>query len=73
MDALVIPKVPGGVGVILEFKKVDEEREVEAALTEALRQIATNRYAVKLTEAEAGTVRGYAVVSWGKKVRIRAR
>ena len=72
VDALVIPKSPGGVGVILEFKKVDEEREIEAALAEALRQISVNRYAVKLTEARAGTIRGYAVVCCGKRVRVRA-
>ena len=72
VDALVIPKVPGGTGVILEFKKVDEERDIDAALTEALRQIGENRYAVKLTEADAGTIRRYGVVSWGKKVRVRA-
>ena len=72
VDALVIPKAPGGTGAILEFKKVDEERDVEAALTEALRQIGENRYAVKLTEADAGTIRRYGVVSCGKRVRVRA-
>ena len=72
VDALVIPKVPGGTAVILEFKKVDEERDIDAALLEAVRQIGENRYAVKLTEAEAGVIRGYGVVCWGKRVRVRA-
>jgi hypothetical protein len=31
-------------------------------LTEALRQIGENRYTIKLTEAEAGVIRGYGVV-----------
>lgn len=72
VDALVIPKVPGGVGVVLEFKTVGEERAMESALDEALLQIARNRYVTRLTEAEAGTIRGYGVVCWGQRVRVRA-
>jgi hypothetical protein len=70
-DALVIPRVPGGVGVVLEFKKVATVGEIQGALTEALEQIEGQRYTARLVEAEAGIIRGYGVVFCGKQVAVR--
>lgn len=71
-DVLVIPRQAGGTGVVLEFKKVEKEKEMAAALLDALAQVEENRYRARLVEAQAGTIRVYGVVFCGKKVRVRA-
>jgi len=71
-DVLVIPRAPGGVGVVLEFKRLRRGETPEMALEAALRQIEERRYAARLEDAGAIAVRTYAVVFDGKQVRVRA-
>jgi hypothetical protein len=70
-DVLVIPRIPGGIGVVLEFKKVGKVGDIKGALKEAVEQIESQRYAARLVEAEAGIIRGYGVVFCGKRVAVR--
>ena len=70
-DVMVIPKVPGGTGVVLELKRLRPAREtVESALASALAQVKDRKYADEVRSRGAGIVREYGIVFDGKKVVV---
>lgn len=71
-DVLVIPRARGGVGVVLEFKRVDDEADTAVALEAALRQISERRYVTGVLDGGAGVVRSYAIVATQKRVVVQA-
>jgi stage V sporulation protein SpoVS len=67
---LIAPRVPGGEGVILEFKQAEGPGEVEGALEAALAQIRDRRYVAELQAAGAGSVVSWAIAFDGKRVHV---
>ncbi|MCX4245058.1 AAA family ATPase [Paraliomyxa miuraensis] len=73
-DVLIIPRRPGQPGVVLELKRVLEDRgeSPDAALASALQQIEARDYAAELRAAGAEPVRKVAIAFAGKRVWVRA-
>jgi hypothetical protein len=76
-DVQIRPRVPGQPGVILELKVARAAEKspgshLEAALDEALAQLAENDYAAELRAAGADPVHAFAVAFDGKQVRVRS-
>ncbi len=72
-DVMVLPKVAGQPGVILELKRADSEagETVEKAFMAALRQIRERDYAAELRERGAAPIHQMAAVFEGKRVFVR--
>ena len=72
-DVMVLPKVAGQPGVVLELKQVDTEagETREKAFTAALRQIRERDYAAELRERGAMPIHQMAAVFEGKRVFVR--
>ena len=69
----VSPRVPGQPGVVLELKVARPgEKSLDAALGEALAQLAGNDYGAELRAAGAAPVHALAVAFDGKEVRVRS-
>ena len=71
-DVVVRPRQPGRPGVILEFKRIDEGQDVDAALDAALHQLHDRDYAASL-RGVASPLREVAVVFEGKRPHVRFR
>ncbi len=73
-DVMVLPKVAGQPGVVLELKRVDTEagESTEQAFAAALRQIRERDYAAELRERGAAPIHEMAAVFEGKRVLVRA-
>jgi hypothetical protein len=76
-DVQIRPRVPGQPGVILELKVARAAEKspgshLDAALDEALVQLAENDYAAELRAAGAHPVHALAVAFDGKQVRVRS-
>jgi hypothetical protein len=72
-DVMIIPRVPGQPGVVLELKVARAgEKTLDAALEEGLAQIAKNDYAAELRATGADPVHALAVAFDGKQVRVRS-
>jgi len=71
---MVIPRIKGEPGVVLELKRVDTEagETVEKALRAALRQIRDRDYAAELRERGATPIHEMAAVFDGKRAHVRA-
>ncbi len=71
-DVMILPKVAGQPGVVMELKTVDKQRrETPAkAMAAALRQLRTRAYAAELRAAGAGPVWEIGVVFDGKQVKV---
>jgi hypothetical protein len=72
-DVMVVPRVPGRAGVVLELKSLAEGEAPERALEGALRQIRERDYAAELRARGAAPVREIAVVFDGKRVVVGGR
>ncbi len=72
-DIMILPKIAGQPGVVLELKRVDTEagETTENAFTAALRQIRERDYAAELRERGAAPVHQMAAVFEGKRVFVR--
>ena len=76
-DVMIRPRVPGQPGVVLELKVARGGDKaagsvLEAALDEALAQLAENDYAAELRAAGAHPIHALAVAFDGKQVRVRS-
>jgi hypothetical protein len=76
-DVLIRPRVPGQPGVVLELEVARGSEKspgvhLDAALDEALAQMAENDYAAELRAAGAHPVHALAVAFDGKQVRVRS-
>lgn len=73
-DVLIVPSQPGRPGVVLELKRVLEDRgeSPDQALAAALQQIEERDYAAELRAAGADPVRTVAIAFAGKRVWVRA-
>jgi hypothetical protein len=76
-DVTIRPRVPGQPGVILELKvarggEKSPGSHLDAALEDALAQLAENDYAAELRAAGADPVHAFAVAFDGKQVRVRS-
>ena len=71
-DVMVIPKAPGGMGVVLELKRLRAKRgeTVDAALESALAQVKHRKYADEVRGRGAAVVREYGIVFDGKQVWV---
>ncbi len=72
-DVMVLPKLAGQPGVVLELKRVATEagETTEQALAAALRQIRERDYATELRERGATPIHELAAVFDGKRVSVR--
>jgi hypothetical protein len=71
-DVLIIPRQSGGIGVVLEFKRMESVADLARGTEVALEQVEAERYPVKLVEAGAGVIRVYGIAFCGKKLKIKA-
>jgi len=71
-DVMVLPRVAGGPGVVLELKVADTEggETVEQALEAALRQLREREYARELRERGADPIHELAAVFDGKRAHV---
>ena len=72
-DVMVLPKVAGKPGVVLELKRVDTDAgETPAqAMTAALAQVRARDYAAELRERGAAPIHQMAAVFDGKRAYVR--
>ncbi|AOR24738.1 AAA family ATPase [Clostridium taeniosporum] len=71
-DVMLIPKDNSKLGIIMEFKKIDDfmNKSIEKGIEEALNQIEENKYEAELKERNINHVLKLAVVFKGKKVKV---
>jgi hypothetical protein len=69
-DIIFIPKDNSRQGIIIEFKRIDEDDSVEEVLDNALRQIEKKRYDVELKAANNHNIIKLAVGFTGKAVYV---
>ncbi len=69
-DVLIIPRKPGGPGVVLELKVLKASDSMEEALKAALEQVRVKQYATELRAAGAEPVVELAAVFDRKRVRV---
>ena len=75
-DILMIPKTPDyPLGYVIEFKALDAEADIDAAVAAAFEQIEAKAYAARLLEAGVASenIRKLAIVVRGKDVRVAWR
>nr|VFK22014.1 MAG: PD-(D/E)XK nuclease superfamily protein [Candidatus Kentron sp. MB]VFK27623.1 MAG: PD-(D/E)XK nuclease superfamily protein [Candidatus Kentron sp. MB]VFK74363.1 MAG: PD-(D/E)XK nuclease superfamily protein [Candidatus Kentron sp. MB] len=81
-DILMLPKEPGGRGIVMEFKRITEAGDMETQLTEALAQIQEKQYATTLRDEgrdvegsgarEGDNILALGIVFDGKRLEVRA-
>ncbi len=71
-DVMVIPKDISKLGIIIEFKKINElsKETIDAATQEALKQIKENKYEQELTSKGIENIIKLAIVFKGKEINI---
>ena len=74
-DVMLIPKDKNGLGIIMEFKKIDayDKIDLEKAVTLALKQIEDKRYAQDLLDAGVTNILYLGLAFEGKNVLIRSK
>ena len=70
-DLALIPKDNRQYGVILEFKRADNEAQLEAKAMEALKQIEELAYGSEFEQRQINKVWKYGIAFCGKKVCLR--
>jgi Predicted AAA-ATPase/PD-(D/E)XK nuclease superfamily len=70
-DMLMRPKTPGQPGVVIEFKTLDEDEQIDAVLKDAAKQVRERRYATELLAAGATPVYEYVIVFDKKKTWVK--
>ncbi|ETJ16667.1 hypothetical protein Q604_UNBc4C00039G0001, partial [human gut metagenome] len=71
-DVMLIPRDSSKLGIIIEFKKIDDfmKKSIETGIQEALKQIEENKYEAELIDRGVGDILKLAIVFKGKKVKI---
>jgi len=69
-DIMLIPREPGGLGIIIEFKKPGKNETPEEAIKKAFLQIKEKKYIAELNDRNAKEKIAFAVVASGKKVWV---
>lgn len=71
-DVMIIPKDTSKLGIIIEFKKIDDfmDKTIESATKEALTQIEDKNYETELLERDVKNILKLAIVFKGKEVRV---
>ena len=71
-DVMLIPKDTSKIGIIMEFKKIDDflNITIEEATKAALKQIEDMKYAQELINKEIKNIIKLAIVFKGKKIKI---
>ncbi|WP_297424072.1 AAA family ATPase [Clostridium sp.] len=74
-DVMIIPKDTSKVGIIIEFKKIDDflKTTIDEGTIAALKQIEDMKYETELTEKGVKNIIKLAIVFKGKEVRITER
>jgi hypothetical protein len=70
-DVMLLPRDLSKQGIILEFKKVYEDKTPEDTLEEALKQVEARKYEEELKTAGIGDILKLAVAFQGKKLWIK--
>ncbi|WP_294152641.1 AAA family ATPase [uncultured Clostridium sp.] len=71
-DVMIIPKDTSKLGIIIEFKKIDDfmDKTIETATKEALEQIEEKNYQAELIERNINNILKLAIVFKGKEVKV---
>ena len=71
-DVMLIPRDSSKLGIIIEFKKIDDfmKKSIETGIQEALKQIEENKYEAELIDRGVDDILKLAIVFKGKKVKI---
>jgi hypothetical protein len=72
-DVMIVPKDKTQLGIIIEFKVADSEKELAAAADEALQQIAARHYAAQLQQEGVTRLLELGLSFYGKKVTSASR
>ena len=72
-DVCLIPKDPSSLGVVIEFKKVDEKEDLEKGAEDALKQIEEKKYAAELKSRGIKKILSLGMAFKGKCVFIKER
>ncbi|NFG28451.1 AAA family ATPase [Clostridium botulinum] len=71
-DVMLIPKDTSKLGIIMEFKKIDDfmSKSIEKGIEEALNQIEENKYEAEFKERNVSNILKLAIVFKGKKIEV---
>ncbi len=72
-DVCLIPKDPSSLGIVIEFKKVDEKEDLEKGSEDALKQIEEKKYAAELKSRGIEKILFLGMAFKGKSVFIKER
>lgn len=70
-DVMLIPINKDNLGIIIEFKRVDHENNLEESVENALVQIRERNYRARLEEMGVNDIVEIGIAFFGKKVRIK--
>jgi hypothetical protein len=71
-DLALIPRNPGGTGIIIEFKKAESLEDLCHVAEKALKQIETNRYDSELRERGVSDILRLGIAYFGKRIEVIA-
>ncbi len=71
-DVALLPKQAGGMGIVMEFKRVDDPARIDAAADQALRQVDERWYHTELLQHGVARVLKIGMALSGKQVRMRS-
>jgi len=71
-DMALLPKADGRLGLVMEFKRVDDPAQLESSAEQALRQIDERWYAAELRQYSVAQVLKIGMAFSGKRVGIRS-
>jgi len=71
-DVMLIPRDKTKLGIIIEFKRIKDTapKTIDEGVSEALKQIAENKYEEELKDRDINNILKLAIVFKGKKVKI---
>jgi len=72
-DILMLPKMAGRPGVVMEFKVADQGQNLESALQEAEKQLEAKKYITELQQKGAYPMYEYAIAFFSKQVLVQCK
>ena len=72
-DVCVIPKDRSKLGIVIEFKKVETEKELERGASDALKQIETQSYVAELQSLEIKKLLLLGIAFQGKRLAVKEK
>ena len=71
-DLIIIPKNTEQLGIVMEFKSVETEADLQSAASTALQQITTSNYVAELIQRGIKTICKMGVAFSGKAICVKS-